>query len=97
MPAFSEVQRWVIPAILLLALAGIPLALWWERRRPSVPDNVVELRGWRRLSAAEQAARDAEALDAVADAEAGARADAAELAGLRALDSAVKTNAWYRP
>jgi hypothetical protein len=97
MPPFSDAQRWVIPAILLLALLGVPVALWWEKRRPSVPDNVVELRAWRRRSTAEQAVRDAEALEAVADAEVGARADAAELAGLRALDSVVKTNAWYRP
>lgn len=35
MPDFSDVQRWVIPAILLVAVAGIPLALWWEKRHPS--------------------------------------------------------------
>jgi hypothetical protein len=97
MPAFSDVQRWVIPAILLLALVGVPVSLWWERRRPSVPDNVVELRAWRRRAAAEQAARDVEALAAVADADAEARADAAEMAGLRAVERAVKANALYRP
>lgn len=95
MPAFSEVQRWVIPAILLLALVGVPVALWWERRRPSVPDNVVELRAWRGLSTAEQAAVDAGAIEAAAGREAARRGaeESAQLAAARAAE----VNALFRP
>ena len=31
----SDPVRWMIPAVLLISLAGTPLAVWWERRRPT--------------------------------------------------------------
>lgn len=63
MPEFlSEPQRWVIPAVLIASAVGVPVALMWERMRPSVPAHVEEMRAWRELSASGQAAADAEAL-----------------------------------
>lgn len=63
MPDFlSEPQRWVIPAVLIASAVGVPVALMWERMRPSVPAHVEEMRAWRQLSASEQDAVDAEAL-----------------------------------
>ncbi|MGW2725750.1 hypothetical protein [Streptomyces sp. NPDC001492] len=31
--------RWVVPAVLLIAVVGTPLALWWEKHHPSVPEQ----------------------------------------------------------
>lgn len=70
MPAFVHwlavnPVRWLIPATFLSCVVGIPLMLWWERRRPSKPVRrpyVAE--AWRGLPAVVQAAHDRAVLDA---------------------------------
>lgn len=95
--------RWVVPAVFLLAVVGIPVALWWEKRRPSVPAHVAEMAAWRRLSTEEQAAVDAEALaeGLVAggfDAAVRARAEeSARLAAQLAAQRAAEINVQYHP
>ncbi|MDX2658330.1 hypothetical protein PV402_39790 [Streptomyces scabiei] len=90
----SDPVRWVIPAILLAAVAGIPLSLLWEKVRPSsytarVGDAVgADLAVWRGLSADQQAAADAFALEAQESAE-----DAARLV----VERASQANARSRP
>jgi hypothetical protein len=75
MPDFSEPQRWVIPAILIVSVLGAVLAVWWERRRPSAYSRRPEvLASWRAQSAAQQEAHDNAVLDA---------AEAAEVAAAR--------------
>lgn len=68
MPNWSE-PVWLVPAIIVVSAVGTPVVAWWERRHPSVPADVAELRKWRRLSTEEQEAADAQALaeGAVAD------------------------------
>ncbi|GAA3591250.1 hypothetical protein [Streptomyces osmaniensis] len=82
MPDFlSEPQRWVIPAVLIVSVAGVVANLWWERRHPSSytrrPDVLAE---WRGLSTAEQEEVDNASLDLAEQAEIDARQDAAEAA-----------------
>jgi hypothetical protein len=99
MPAFSDPQRWLIPAVLIVSLVGLPVVFWWERRRPSVPARVVEMRAWRGLSTQKQAAADGAALDA-ADAFERARAEArerAEDAARLAVERAADINVQYHP
>lgn len=100
MPDFlSEPQRWVLAAVMVVAVLGVPLMLWWERRRPSVPEDVAAMRAWRRLSTAQQAAADREAIVTGAffeevDAEARWRAeDAARVA----VERAAEINALHHP
>lgn len=70
MPDFSDPQRWVIPAILIVAVIGTVLALWWERRRPSSYTRRPEvLEAWRSMSADAQEAHDNAVLDAAEAAE----------------------------
>jgi hypothetical protein len=96
MPEFlSEPQRWLIPAVLLVALVGTPVALWWERRRPSVPEHVREMRAWRSLSAAEQEAADTAALDLAEQADLDAVDDAREAAEF--LAHRAQDNALFHP
>lgn len=95
MPSFTDPQRWLVPAVLLLCIAGIPLALWWERRHPSVPAHVAEMRAWRGLSTAEQEAVDTAALDLGEQAELDALADAEDAA--RDLVHRTQVNALYHP
>ncbi|MCL8016943.1 hypothetical protein [Streptomyces sp. AS02] len=95
----SEPQRWVIPAVLIVSVVGTPLYLWWEKRRPSVPAYVAEMRGWRRLSTAQQAAADREAIVTAAffeEVDAEARQRAEEAARL-AVERAAQINALTRP
>jgi hypothetical protein len=57
----GEPVRWLVPLTLLSAVVGVPLMLWWERRRARRP----RVRGsWRALPAEVQAARDEAVLDA---------------------------------
>jgi hypothetical protein len=95
MPTFTDPQRWLVPAVLLLSAAGIPLALWWERRRPSVPKHVVRARAVRGLSAAEQEAVDIAALDLGEQAVLDVEADAEDAA--RDLVHRARVNDLYRP
>jgi len=88
--------RWVIPAVLLLALVGLPAALWWEKRRPTVPAHVAEMRAWRRLSTGEQAAADEAALEEASVVEAAARRDAEDAARLL-VERATEVNALFHP
>lgn len=70
MPDFSEPQRWVIPAILIVSVLGTVLAVWWERRRPSAATRRPEvLASWRAMSTEAQAAHDNAALNAAETAE----------------------------
>lgn len=70
MPDFSDPQRWVIPAILVVSLIGAPLALWWEKRRPSSYTRCPEvLEAWRSMSSDAQEAHDNAVLDAAEAAE----------------------------
>lgn len=102
----SEPIRWLIPAILLIAVAGVAVALWWEGRHPSVyPGSAAHraalesvedgtapnLAAWAQLSTEEQAAHDAAALEASAAAERAAE-EAARLVVERA-----RVNALYHP
>ncbi|MFM9780377.1 hypothetical protein [Streptomyces scabiei] len=89
----SDPVRWVIPAILLAAVAGIPLSLLWEKVRPSSYTTRGDALGadlavWRGLSADQQAAADAFALEAQESAE-----DAARLV----VERASQANARSRP
>lgn len=93
----SEPQRWVIPAVLLVAVAGVPVMLWWERRRPSsYTRQNAELAEWRAKSTAEQEAVDEAALDAAEQAEIDARMDAAEAAE-DLLERRARINALHHP
>lgn len=82
-----------LPVVFLIAMVGLALVLWRERRRASSaarrPDVLAE---WRRLPASVQEAYDTAALDA-AEAADRAAARAAE----RAVEEASRTNALYRP
>ncbi|MBA4866202.1 hypothetical protein H1V43_33760 [Streptomyces sp. PSKA54] len=80
----------IIPAVLLVSLAGTFLLLWQEKHHPSSYSRRPDvLDAWRGMSAAAQAAHDNAVLDA---------ADAAENAVARAaVESAAKTNALFRP
>lgn len=98
MPNFSE-PGWLVPAIVVVSAVGTPVVAWWERRHPSVPADVAEIRKWRRLSTEEQARADAEALaeGAVGD---GFDAACQGLAEQRARDAvlrAAEVNALYHP
>lgn len=73
----------------LVAFLGIPLALWWEKRRPSSypaqqealkAAGVVSLADWRALSTKEQEAADTAALDLAEQAELDAEDNAREAA-----------------
>jgi hypothetical protein len=96
----SEPVRWVIPVVMLVAVAGIPLQLWWQSRHPSsypgspeheaalksVEDgSAPNLRVWRGLSTDQQAAADEAALVAAVD--------AARLA----VERAAEINVLHRP
>jgi hypothetical protein len=99
MPTSELIARVLIPAILILAVIGVPLAMWWEKHRPTVPAHVAEMRAWRRLSTQEQAAVDAEAITIrvcidQTNKEAAARA---EEAVRLAVERAARTNALFRP
>lgn len=89
MPEFvSEPQRWVIPAVLLVALVGGLLAVWWERRRPSsYTRRVGAMAAWESMSSAAQAAHDNTVLEA---------AEAAEVVSARMAEAA-KRNALFHP
>lgn len=95
----SEPQRWVIPAILLVSVIGTPLYLWWEKRRPSVPAYVAEIRGWRRLSTSQQAAADREAIATAAlfEEDAVDVIHRAEESAQFAAEQFARTNVLYRP
>ncbi|GGS96874.1 hypothetical protein [Streptomyces violaceus] len=73
MPDFSDPQRWVIPAILVVAVIGTALALLWEKRRPSShtrsPEYLRAVASWSQKSTAEQEAYDNAVLDAAEAAE----------------------------
>jgi hypothetical protein len=91
--------RLLIPTILIIAVIGLAIALWWEKRRPTVPAHVAQMRAWRRLSTKEQAAVDADAIATgaaidTANKEAAARA---EEAVHLALERAARTNALFHP
>ncbi|WP_329376226.1 hypothetical protein [Streptomyces sp. NBC_01483] len=91
--------RLLIPTILIVSVAGLRIAFWWEKHRPTVPAHVAEMAAWRRLSTQEQAAADAEAIaeGMVADGfDAAARARAEESVR-RAVQRATEVNALFRP
>ena len=97
MPDFvSEPQRWVIPAVLLVAMAGVVLALAWERWRPSPSTPPSDaLAAWALLSTESQEEMDNAALEMGAQAEFDARQDAAEMA--QHLADRAQINALYHP
>jgi hypothetical protein len=87
----------------LVAFLGIPLALWWEGRRPSSypaqrealeEAGVVSMADWRALSTEEQEAADTASLDLGEQAELDAVDDAREAAAF--LAHHVQVNARYR-
>jgi hypothetical protein len=92
---FAHPVRWLVPAVLLLSVAGTALALWWEQRRPSVPEGVVRARAARRLSVAEREAVDTAVLDVGGQAVLDAEADAEDAA--RDLVHRAQINASYHP
>lgn len=93
------IARLLIPALLVLALVGLPVAFWWEKHRPSVPAHVAEMRAWRGLSTGEQAAADAEAvaIRVAIDKANEEAADRAKEAAQLAVDRATNVNALYHP
>ena len=97
MPEFlSEPQRWVIPAVLLIALLGVPLMLWRERHNPtSYTRRPHALAEWRALSAAEQEEVDNASLDLAEQAALDAEYDAQEAAQL-AVERATEINTLAR-
>jgi hypothetical protein len=91
--------------LLLLAVIGIPVALWWERRHPTSytgqeealgAAGVDSMAGWLALSAAEQEAVDTASLDRAEQAELDARADAREAAEAF-VERAAVINALHHP
>jgi hypothetical protein len=90
--------RWVVPAILVVSVIGVPVAFLREKRRSSVPAHVAEMRAWRGLSTQEQAAIDAQAIKVAAFREHDAEVRAgAEQAARLAVERAARTNALYHP
>jgi hypothetical protein len=85
----SEPVRWVIPAILIVAVLGVVIQLWWERRHPSSYPGSREQAGeglaCESMSTKDQAAADEAALQH------------AEEAAQVAVDRAVQINAVYHP
>lgn len=79
----SEPQRWVIPAILLVSVVGTPIAVWWERRRPTSYRRrwEAEMAEWRAMPTEAQAAYD----------------EAQVNAGEAAENAAARTHSLYRP
>jgi hypothetical protein len=103
MPEFlSEPVRWVIPAVLVVSVAGVVVSLWWEKRRPSSftrrrPDA---LAAWHSLPAGAQEAVDKAVLDAAEAAEAAAKAAVARAVDAQmeaAIQEAAKRNALFHP
>jgi hypothetical protein len=103
----SEPIRWLIPAILLIAVAGVVVALWWEGRHSSVyPGSAAHraalesvedgtapnLAEWRRMPTYAQAYWDEQQLRRGAQADADAAARAARAAAERA-----RVNVLFRP
>ncbi|MFE9812376.1 hypothetical protein [Streptomyces sp. NPDC005548] len=95
---------WLVLALLVFALVGTAVSLWWERRHPSSYTEGREYRAglwvpslpqWRRMSTAEQAAYDAGVMDATADAQEAARVAVDAL--LERDVAAVKRNALFHP
>jgi hypothetical protein len=88
-------ERWVVPAVLVAAVAGTGLALWWERVCPSSwtqgPEHRAAMEAWRARPVSEQAAVD----EAVLNAEEAA-AVAAREAAERAVGDAARTGSLYR-
>ncbi|MFF1298108.1 MULTISPECIES: hypothetical protein [unclassified Streptomyces] len=91
----------LLPLAFLVAFVGIPVAFWWERRRPSSYTRSPEYLAWGERSSSWQESYD----DVVLDAE-----EAAHEAALRAVDvkaevevaeaalvEAARRNVLYRP
>ncbi|MEU5323038.1 hypothetical protein AB0G67_40740 [Streptomyces sp. NPDC021056] len=96
----SQPQRWVIPAVLLIALLGIPWMLRRERRRPSsYTRRAGSVQAWLALPSAKQAATDRRTLARSARAEAGdtETSERLEAAGRAAVEAASRTNSLYHP
>lgn len=88
----------LLPLVFLIAAAGIPLMLWWEKRRPtSYTRQPHVLADWHAMSAAEQEAVDTASLDLAEQAEIDARADAVEAASLLAVENAARINVLHHP
>lgn len=101
---FTHPVRWVVPAVLLVSCAAVPVALWWERRHPSSypaqqealeSAGVDSMDGWHGLSTEEQEAADTASLDLVEQAELDAEDDARDAAQF--LAQRVQVNALYHP
>lgn len=87
----------LLPLVFLVAAAGIPLMLWWERRSPSSFTRGGDLAWWGLLSADEQEDVDTASLDLAEQAEIEARADAVDAAGLLAVENAARINVLHHP
>lgn len=99
MPAITWLNThpiaWAALAVLLLALVGSRVALWWEQRHPTSYTENNDLAWWGLLSADEQEDIDNAALERGAQADIDARqaaAEAAEFAAHRA-----QFNTLYHP
>jgi hypothetical protein len=98
MPISEILVRLLIPAVLVVAVVGVPVAFWREKRRSSVPAHVAEMRAWRALSTQEQAAADAQAMKVAAFREHDAEVRAgAEQAARLAVERAAAINVQYHP
>jgi len=94
----------LITLAFLVAFLSIPLALWWEKRRPSsypTQQEALEAAGvtsmaeWRRLRTEDQEAADTAALDRAEQAELDAEYDAREAAEF--LAQRAQANALFHP
>ncbi|WP_055693437.1 hypothetical protein [Streptomyces prasinopilosus] len=91
----SEPVRWVIPALLVVSVLGVVLAVWWERRRPLAytrsREYLARREEWRSMPAVVQAAHD----EAVLDAQEAAAARAGESSVVRTAELIVAAE-WAR-
>ena len=90
----------LLPLVLLVAAAGIPWMLRWERRHPTSytrrPAVAPELASWRALSAEDQEAADTAVLNRGEQADLDAVDNAREAAQV-AVERAVQINTLTRP
>jgi hypothetical protein len=86
----------LLPLVFLIAAAGIPLMLWWEKRRlTSYTRQPHVLADWHAMSSAEQEAVDTASLDMAEQAALDAEADAQEAA--QQVVERSRVNALFHP
>lgn len=90
-----SVLAWFVIAVLVVAIVGGVLAVWWERRFPTSFTRGGDLAWWGLFPAEEQEAWDTAVLDEAEQAELDAEDDAREAAAFLARQ--VQVNAEFHP